>query len=402
MKKTLFFIIAAIIAGCSNESSKTGNSDADKFFDLNFEEALSNKKAYPLSEIASGIQYIKLETNDSCLLRPVVRYFFTDDFIFVRNFDHILKFSREGKFLQRIGKSGRGPGEIDLIRSMSVIPEKRLIVVQLNYQRKLYYFSFDGEFLKEIDFDRNVSYIKVCQDGKYILQERGAGGYEKYSFCLTTDTWDTLSHVENYTKWENKSNMVISIGYPSFESFYEVDGKMHMKDMYNDTIYYVDDTRLKPAYFLNMGEFRLPGDLRPEKLGPDMISQFNENSGKYFFGTLHEAAGKIFLAAHCYKDAPSRYVVFDKATGTATYLSDGNEPAKGFIDDLNGITEIWPIGSAGENQVFMPVSVMSLQKQIKENAARTARFPEKQKELEQMIMAMDPTDNPLLVLMTLK
>ncbi|MGE5420112.1 MAG: 6-bladed beta-propeller, partial [Chloroflexota bacterium] len=276
------------------------------------------------------------------------------------------------------------------------------IVVQLNYQRKLYYFSFDGEFLKEIDFDRNVSYIKVCQDGRYILQERGAGGYEKYSFCLTTDTWDTLSHVENYTKWENKSNMVISIGYPSFESFYEADGKMHMKDMYNDTVYYVDDTQLKPAYFLNMGEFRLPGDLRPEKLGPDMISQFNENSGKYFFGTLHEAAGKIFLAAHCYRDAPSRYVVFDKATGTATYLSDGNEPAKGFIDDMNGITEIWPIGSANENQVFMPVSVMSLQKQIKENAARTAKFPEKQKELEQMIMSMDPTDNPLLVLVTLK
>lgn len=400
MKKIFFLIVPFLSVSCSQNT--TENNNDTKFFDINFEEALSNKKDYLLSEIASDIQYVKLETNDSCLIRPVVRYFFTDEFIFVRNFDHILKFSREGKYLQRIGKSGRGPGEIDLIRSMSVIPEKRLIVVQLNYQRKLYHFSFDGEFLKEIDFDRNISYIKVCQDGRYILQERGAGGYEKYSFCLATDAWDTLSHVENYTRWENKSNMVISVGYPSFESFYEANGTMYMKDMYNDTIYYVDNSQLRPAYFLNMGEFRLPGELRPEKLGPDLISRFNENSGKYFFGTLHESAGKIFLAAHCYKDSPSRYVVYDKATGTATYLSGGGDPAKGFIDDLNGITEFWPIGSAGGNHVFMTASVMSLQKQIKENGARSAKFPEKQKELEEMIMSMDPTDNPVLVMVTLK
>ncbi len=36
------------------------------------------------------------------------------------------------------------------------------------------------------------------------------------------------------------------------------------KSMYNDTIYTVLDNIITPTYFVNMGKYRLPNDLRPE------------------------------------------------------------------------------------------------------------------------------------------
>ncbi|HEX2970068.1 MAG TPA: 6-bladed beta-propeller [Bacteroidales bacterium] len=403
MKKyiVILFCILQFACGINNRKDLTEIS-AESFFTINYEQALENKKELRLSEIASDVEYVRLETNDSCLLRPVVNYFFTDSLIFVQNFDHILKFSRNGKFIQKIGKPGRGPGEIDLIRIMSLLPEKKLIVIQLNYQRKLYYMSYEGKILNIVDFEKPISYVKVCPDGKYILHERGAEGYEKYSFCLTSEKWDTLSRVKNYMNWENKSGMVISIGYPSFQSFYLSGDRMYMKDMYNDTVYSTDADRICPAYYIDLGKYRLPGDLRPEKLGVNGISQFNENGSKYYFATAHESAGRIFLATHSYRGAPSRYVLYDKSSGNATFLADGNDPAKGFLNDWDGIIDFWPIGSINEKQVFMPVNVMDLQKLLSENTLKTAFYPEKQSQLKQMISQMDPGDNPVLMIVSLK
>jgi hypothetical protein len=402
MKVLSCVLIAILIASCGG-SGKVSDSQETGFFSIGFENAIENKKEFTLSEIAEDIRYISLETNDSCLLRRVVDYAFTDSVILIRNFDHILKFSLDGEFLQRIGKSGKGPGEIDLIRIMSVIPEKEEIAVQLNWKRELYFFDFAGNLVRRFDFKSPVSFIKVCPDGNYIYHERGSGGNDPYTFCLIGQNLDTLSVVRNNQFWKNTSNMVISIGYPDFDEFHISGGRMYLKSMYNDTVYTVAGNKFIPAYFLDLGKFRLPEDLRPEKLGPDGIQQFRDNSDKYFWGNVFSTPGKIFFAAHSYADGiPSRYVLYDIRSQTGSYLTDGNDPAKGFLNDMDGIIDFWPLGSINEKQVYMTVSVLDLKKGISEGTIRTVKDQQKQQEIRKKIMAMEDTDNPVLVVVTLK
>jgi len=323
MKNLTAIFLFLLVYSCGNRHREDSKS-SDMFFDINFEEALSNKKEISLAKAASNVEYIRLETTDSCLVRSVVRYFFTDSLIFISNRDHILKFSRDGRFLKKIGNPGRGPGEIDLIRIMSVLPDQRLIVVQKNVQRQLL-------------------------------------------------------------------------------SFYFARDRHHFKAMYNDTVYFEGGIKINPEYFLNMGKYRLPEELRPERLGPEQIQKFQDNSGRYYFATVHEASGKVFLGAHCYGKSPSRYVLFDKSDQKGTLLVNKEGDSKGFINDWDGGPDFWPIGSVNDDQVFMPVNVMAFKEMIKDNAAgASVKYPDKQKQLTEMASGMDISDNPVVMVVTMK
>ena len=78
--------------------------------------------------------------------------------------------------------------------------------------------------------------------------------------------------------------------------------------------------------------------------------------------------------------------------------------SKGFVNDWDGGPDFWPIGSISDNQVFMPVNVMNLQKILEENKSGnvTIKYPDRQKQLSGMISGMDISENPVLMVVTMK
>ncbi len=148
MKIIIILVIPVMLLSCNRvtEQAEEPEYDRDKFFVVDYESILENKSTISLSEMADDIEYIPLETNDECLLRSAAEYFFTDDYIFVDNVEYILQFDRKGNFIKQIGTPGRRPGEIGLIRILSVLDKHEQLVVHTNWAWKLYYFSYDGDF----------------------------------------------------------------------------------------------------------------------------------------------------------------------------------------------------------------------------------------------------------------
>jgi hypothetical protein len=213
---SVLFLLGLFDIQSMGQTARKPSINVDNIFEVNIENLLRNKQAFILSQIASNIEYIKLETNDDCIIGNG-KYFFTDSLIFVSNRDHILKFSPDGRFLQKIGSPGRGPGEIDFIRIMSIVPDKRLIVVQKNSEDKLLYFSFDGTLVKTLNIPM-IYNVKVMNDGKFIAYDVGSAGSEKYTFRLTNENGDTIFVVDNYTTWLYVRHFMIV--HPFFEPFY--------------------------------------------------------------------------------------------------------------------------------------------------------------------------------------
>lgn len=128
MKKTPMLLSFLLLVLFGLESfgqipQKTTNT-ADKFFDIKIEDLLKSKKTVGLSQIATNVEYIKLETTNECLLYSMAKYYFSDSIIFVTNKDHILKFNYNGKYLGKILKVGRGPDEIFCMIKTACYSEK--------------------------------------------------------------------------------------------------------------------------------------------------------------------------------------------------------------------------------------------------------------------------------------
>ncbi|MGE5432234.1 MAG: 6-bladed beta-propeller, partial [Syntrophomonadaceae bacterium] len=159
----------------------------------------------------------------------------------------VLKFSYDGKFLGEILKIGRGPEEIDGGAEVSILPDKRLIVSHKLSQRKLYYFSYDGKFIKSVNSPLRGS-VHVLKDGKNLYYQKGSPGGSKYSFILTNEKNDTISFVKNYKSWINTGQLAISSGISYSKSLYYVGSKIFFKNVYNDTVYSISSNKIVPSF----------------------------------------------------------------------------------------------------------------------------------------------------------
>lgn len=401
MKNLVIILILLLACSCKSKTSDSVSSEGNKFFEINYENILLNSKIVPLSQIASKVEYIKLETNNDCTIKKITDCFFTDNLIFIGNSDHVLKFSRDGKFLQKIGSPGRGPGEIDRIRAMTIMPDKKMIAIQKTSKGEMLYFSFDGELVKTVNIPRALR-IKVMNDGKFIAYDAGTDGASKNTFSLITEVGDTISAVRNYCNWVNTTGIALTEG--SFPMPFLFRNKWYFKDRYNDTVYTIVSNIIKPSYSVNLGKYKLPDELRLERIGQDQMPLYLEKAQNYNHVILFEAANNIFITSESYHRPKSRYLLFDKEHGTGILLDDSKGISKGFINDIDGGMDFWPMGAVNDNQVFMPIEIVAFKKEFEKTilSEKISKHPDKQKELAKMISNSDISDNPVLMIVSLK
>lgn len=386
---------------------KSISQNNDKFFEIRYEDLIKNKETISLSQIASNVEYIKLETNKDCILSSAEASFFTDSIIFIVNLGPILKFSYNGKFLGEILRIGRGPGEIDGGGGVSIIPDKRLIVSQKNSQRKLLYFSYDGKFIRSVSYPANVQRIHVMKDGRYIYYQSGSSSNTKYSFILTNERNDTISFVKNHKFWLNSGQMEVNPGRPNFRSIYYLSNRIFFKSLYNDTVYSISSNKIVPSYYVNLGKNKIPDELIPEKLiSTGQGNIYQEQSIKYRYANVLEGSNRIFLGTYCYQYAkiPPQYFLIDKSTQKGYALINKDGESTGIVNDWDGGLDFWPTGNITDNKIFMPINIMDLKKEFDKNKStkNPIKLPEKQKDLAKLISNSDITDNPILMIVTLK
>lgn len=404
MRNIVLFVSLLLLTHCNsdNKTKSKEENDGKKFFEINYENDLKNKATVFLSDIASEVKYIQLETGDKYLISGRPEYYFSDSLIFVANYDQLLVFDYSGKFVRQIGTPGRGPGEIDLITYISILENEKLIIIQTNWSRKLMYFSFDGTFIKSVPRPPDVFRIHVLNKDQFLSYYSCAIGNEEYLYLLSDEKGDTVSTVRNHYKWVNTTGITGMIGYHAFHPFYKYNNQTFFKSMYNDTVYTVSDNKIKPVYFVDLGAFRLPDELRPEP--PQSAVRFRSENGKYFFSSVLQAGKTIFIKTQNYKGEGDRNILFDKATLTGNFLTDkSGEPAK-FINDWDGGMDFWPVKAVNDNEIFMPITPLELREIIKDEEfdEKTANSPERKQSFKTMAEGLQETDNPVLMVVRLK
>ncbi len=403
----LILIISSSGKEKSRESENTNIANPAKFLEIDYENILKNRKMVSLSQMASDVQYIKLETNASCLLNnlPKIKFFFADSLIFVQNFDQVLKFSVKGKFIKKITYPGRGPGETGLINCVSLIPDKRILVV--HQRNKLLYFSFNGELVKTVTVPYHQE-IKVLNDLRFIAHDPATNGSERYNFILTSAKGDTISTVKNYTTWKKSFAATLVITKPGNEAFYLNNNSYFFKSNYNDTVYHVNNTKdkIEPSYIINYGKYKVPEDFIPEKLASDPIKMqdYYKKSVNFFYAKPFEASNNVFIKSICMGKREYKYLLYDKSSNEGYLLVNEGGESTGILNDWDGGFDFWPISQKNNNQIIMPIEAMDLLKkwEINNSDTRTITNPDKQKALRNVISGLEVTDNPIIMVVTLK
>jgi hypothetical protein len=339
----------------------------------------ANSKKVKMSDLFSEIRYLPLETNPNCLIGYMNIPVFGKD-ILVKSHDgggNIYRFSRDGKFLNEIGKKGRGPGEY--VDNVDVRLIGDTVFVVSNFTNNIICYSLKGEFLKNyhLNIEGRPKSIVQLQDKSFMIS---LSNPSKLGNIIKTD------RVFNIKTGFIKNLPLSSNGLPFM--FQKSKNQIFYYYNYIDTIFNISQGYPIPAIVIDYGKY----SRSRERLA---ISE-KDNA------ILNKPSIQDFSASDQYLKL-SIYYPFDGSTYTILYrIADGKQFAwTGLINELdNGTLDRWQ-GFLSENNLIFWLMPSTILERFKNMTAAEKSDP-KNSGFVNMASKITPESNPVIMICKLR
>ena len=434
MKSILLLLIITLL-GCSSNKKQEPISRSGVPV-INLSEDVSTVPSLLLSEAAEKLEIVPLEMTDESVLSDITEMQVTDHNIWIdhgREF-YIYRFSRTGKFLNRIGSIGQGPGEYVNYLTFLVDEDKKEVYIFSTNNGVLVY-DFEGGFKKQIsDFQTMVGMFSSIYK-QYILNDHKFFAIQNFGLYRSVDKdslWSFVSLDDNFQKKRlfknpvhvgkeeqiiaNRANMDRMANY-WMEYLTSVDiynGQLTLKYPDTDTIYCYDDAtnQLLPQYAIftdeEKGDYEATHLWFKDRKAFDYFSIFSYYPTKDFVYLIGSKGEEVYT--YCYnkkdgsvrlqkrqstiteRDVPwfsfplrqmKRDFVLDNDLGGGDFTVDSRSSGKYWIDILE----------PGGDENWIDID------QIKSS---TVIDESKKKELIRVLESATEDSNPILMIATLK
>ena len=432
---SLLLIGVFVLLGCSSNKKQEPISKSGVPV-INLSEDVSTVPSLLLSEAAEKLEIVSLEMTDESVLSDITEMQVTDHNIWIdhgREF-YIYRFSRTGKFLNKIGSIGQGPGEYTTYSTFLVDEDKKEVYIIANTNGVLAY-DFEGNFKRKIIDIQMVLQLFSSPYDQYILNNQKFFATQNFGLYRPIDKdslWSFVSLGDDFQKKKyfknpahvgkeeliiaNRANMDRMVNYwrEYLTSMDTYNGQLTLKYPDTDTIYCYDDAtnQLLPQYAIftdeEKGDYEATHLWFKDRKAFDYFSIFSYYPTKDFVYLIGSKGEEVYT--YCYnkkdgsvrlqkrqsaiteRDVPwfsfplrqmKRDFVLDNDLGGGDFTVDSRSSGKYWIDILEP--------SGDENWIDID--------QIKSS---TVIDESKKKELIQVLESATEDSNPILMIATLK
>ena len=433
MKSILLLIITLL--GCSSNMKQEPISKSGIPV-INLSEDVSTVPSLLLSESAEKLEIVPLEMTDQSMLGEIRRIQVTDHNIWIdhgREF-YIYRFSRTGKFLNKIGSIGQGPGEYTTYSTFLVDEDKKEVYIIANTNGVLAY-DFEGNFKRKIVDIQTILQLFSSVYDQYILNNQKFFATQNFALYRPIDKdslWSFVSLGDDFQKKKyfknpahvgreeqiiaNRANMDRMVNYwrEYLTSMDTYNAQLTLKYPDTDTIYCYDDAtnQLSPQYAIftdeEKGDYEATHLWFKDRKAFDYFSIFSYYPTKDFIYLVGSKGEEVYT--YCYnkkdgsvrlqkrqstiteRDVPwfsfplrqmKRDFVLDNDLGGGDFTVDSRSSGKYWIDILE----------PGGDENWIDID------QIKSS---TVIDESKKKELIQVLESATEDSNPILMIATLK
>ncbi len=244
IKKALIFLLLPIFYAC-NQNIK----DVELIvFDY------SSKMSLFQYDRINSISLIPLQTDEHYLIGDMPELRLADDNLFIMHSVgdtplRIDRFNMRGEYLNRIGREGRGPGELvsSLISCWSLYGSE-MIGVHSYGSNRILLFDFAGEYVSEIHFQPDA--FMVCGHDSNIWALMPPETNAPRLICLSENGEEIKSMLN--------SEKTYFPGAYLWRPFYQTNDKLYIGMPYENTIYVAEQDSVRPAFFIDAGKYAIP------------------------------------------------------------------------------------------------------------------------------------------------
>lgn len=344
MKVTIACLLAIsclILTDCTNKTETSS-----EIIEINITEALRNRKDFPLSELVKDVGILELESNIDCFISQADLWFLGEKYILLYDYGQkqLFLFDRKGKFVSKIGKTGKGPGEYyGMMMKGTMSKDETKIIITDSGASCVIVYNLSGEVLIQKDLSEYFS-------AKYILGMECH--FDNMISFMPHRPWEPGEGFSSLVLFDFELNKVgevlprandnlVCANMQHCKIFAGKDGA-YFWEMYNDTVYqYFENGNSSPKYRFTVEKNNLTKDVM-------FNQQWSLDIYEYTFPWIvHFISG--YLVADFVKDG--RTVLYNLKTeesfsigrSTVCLKDDKQEPYNCIENDVFGFepTRIW-------------------------------------------------------------
>jgi hypothetical protein len=400
-------IIIFLTTSClDQESPKSSNS----FKVLQLELSEATTKSLNLSEIASKVEYIPLQTKDSSLLDYFGDFVITKDYFFIKYELSVLKFNREGQYLNNLFEVGLGPGEA-FARCFAADEEKELVYVFDHKINDIKIFDYNGHFKnaikKPVLLPGNVLY-SIGYFNNYLLVPISQGPDAKYLYSLYNLKTDSIQIICKNLRTYDKSQIGKFHFTPSDYHYQITDTTILYKEHFCDTIYKVNKAlKQEPIYNINLGNRKL---IWEDWRDHGMFETSGVRPKGYQVQSFIESKTFLFFVLTSFKESEI-FVVYNKITGLIrSYKNQAFKSAFSQVyikNDLDYLVDFPPMNRSGylfyhDNCLYGVIEAMDFAKGYKSATTETKNATDYLRKMAPIFDSITEFSNPVIMKVYLK
>jgi len=356
---------------------------------------LPKKVAVKLSDLgAIDVQYIPLETTKQNVLPEIKNIVFGKSFFLIHSYANINMFRYNGLFVTKIGKEGRGPDEITVGHDIDINPKDESIYLVDGWLQKFLVYNRDGKLMRSFKSPLKVAInFRITNDGILCYNDNNMARTNN-SFILTDTLGKVIMNYPNTYKWQDKTNR--TVGYLHENLFYRFSNQLFKKEMYSDTVFVYRNKAFKPHLIIDVGKLRITPEARTNAPVAYIIHNFLTPQKLFEWGDY------IYYEFYFQPDGKNEgFSLIASKVNNFRVLFD---PEKGLINDFDGGPNIMPQTVKDNNTLVAWIEAIQLKNYIASETFKNSKpkYPGKKKELEKLAKSLKETDNPVLVLVSLK
>lgn len=376
----LLLSILLILISCKSEKDKVQESIKE----IDFDEVISNDPIM-FSDIFSDYKIIPLETTDNSIFSSIDDIIMLNDTLFI--FDRfksksVFLFDIGGKFINKICRLGKGPGEYLQVSSFDVDENTRNILLFDWTTKKLIFYDFNGDYLREISFKKYYKSI-LCTEDKIYLSRPLFETKKGDNLILQMDK-NGKNRVELFREKYNQTIPPI-LEFSRGGDFYGGLSDVKFLKKYDLNIYSIQNQVIKPAIILRTNKYELDENdfikLQNDPTNQDIkkitaISEFSENDILISFKVK---LGRFQYNILSYKNSEKIYCT-PRFVDDLTYLHPNMYKISGnkYIGIINSVQLFYIQNSINDPDILIPKSI------------------------KEKILSLSDYSNPILVLYEIK
>lgn len=395
IKNPVLLVLMSIFTLCNCNYS----SDNHKDYNVELEDCKITIDL-KLSDLIDSCRLVQLETTNESILGNSYWYFYiTNDYIIVDDNNGIYLFATDGKFIDKIIKSGRGPQEVSNVHSIYYYEKKDLLFINDQFNNLNYILCYD---LKSRTFKPPIKKCFSIQWEDFMVYNDSLimgspslldADYNPYAIFFQDFEGNFISGLISKRKVITSRNQEQVL---QRMRFYSGDQNIHVKYIYDDTLFNLDVNQLSPYLVTKFNSPKIDPPNMVIRIGDNRsyFEKFENSSFLIFRNQTYK--GSIPFNGGAKADYKRDYFLLNKSNGEYGVIKSYKDDFIGKIQTSESEIMTFP-SSLPNNKLYVLYSPFDLLQNSSPELTGLGFSKSVQTQLNKIKNNLHETDNPILL-----